>query len=114
MQLYFGNCRDAPCFNLGGEDGDFLNHLIARASAAGLADQLRVTLSLKQALQHGPGQTLVAHVRGRSSAENLIVSAHSDAWFTGANDNASGVAALIALARHYARGPRRGTTSGSI
>jgi hypothetical protein len=31
------------------------------------------------------------------------VSAHSDAFYTGANDNATGVAALIGLARHYAR-----------
>jgi hypothetical protein len=45
-------------------------------------------------------------VPGKSHAENLIVSAHSDAWFAGANDNASGLAALIALARHYGRGHR--------
>jgi Peptidase family M28 len=106
MQLNFGGCKNAPCFNLGGEDGDFLSNLIARASNAQQLDSLRVTLSVTQQDQNGPGHVLVARIPGRNSAENLILSAHSDAWFVGANDNASGVAALIALARHYARGPK--------
>jgi hypothetical protein len=106
MQLYFGNCVDAPCFNLGGEDGDFLNALIGKAVAAGVLDKLRISLAVTQEEFSGPGHVLVAKVAGLSSAENLLVSAHSDAWFAGANDNASGIAAHIALARHYAKGPK--------
>jgi hypothetical protein len=75
---------------------------IVRAAAANVLDRLQMSLS--QTIVNAIGQKghlLVGRVRGRSSAENLIVSAHSDGWFAGANDNASGVAALIALARHY-------------
>jgi Zn-dependent M28 family amino/carboxypeptidase len=51
-------------------------------------------------------EVVLAKVAGRDPSENLVVSAPSDAYFIGANDNASGVAALIALARHYAKGPK--------
>jgi hypothetical protein len=107
MQLHYGSCANVPCFTLGGEDGEFLMMAIARAAAANVLDKLQ--LSLSQTIVNAMGQKghlLVGRVRGRDSAENLIVSAHSDGWFAGANDNASGVAALIALARHYGRGHR--------
>jgi hypothetical protein len=107
MQLHYGSCANVPCFTLGGEDGEFLMTAIARASAANVLDKLQ--LSLSQTIVNAIGQKgylLVGRVRGKNSAENLIVSAHTDGWFAGANDNASGVAALIALARHYGRGHR--------
>jgi hypothetical protein len=102
LQLHYGSCANVPCFTLGGEDGEFLMTAIVRAAAANVLDRLQMSLS--QTIVNAIGQKghlLVGRVRGRSSAENLIVSAHSDGWFAGANDNASGVAALIALARHY-------------
>jgi hypothetical protein len=105
MQLHFGSCVNVPCFTLGGEDGEFLMTAIARAAAANVLDKLQLALS--ESIANTPdrhGYLLVGRVRGRSSAENLIVSAHSDGWFAGANDNGSGVAALIALAKHYGRG----------
>jgi hypothetical protein len=107
MQLHYGSCVNVPCFNLGGEDGEFLMMAIAKAAAANVLDKLQ--LSLSQTIDNKAGlhgYLLVGKVAGTNHAENLIVSAHSDAWFAGANDNASGVAALIALARHYGRGPR--------
>jgi len=107
MQVHYGSCKNVPCFTLGGEDGEFLMMAIARAAAANLIDKLR--LSLRQTIANSPmnhGFLLVAKLAGRRSDENLILSAHTDAWFAGANDNASGVAGLIALAKHYARGPR--------
>jgi hypothetical protein len=106
MQTHFGTCAGAPCFALGGEDGDFLNAVIARAAKAGVLDKLQVSLSETIAVKpQEHGYLLVGKVKGRSAAENLIISAHSDSWFGGANDNASGIAGLIALAKHYARGP---------
>lgn len=105
LQTHFGTCSGAPCFTLGGEDGDFLNTVIARAAQAGVLDKLRVSLS--ETIEAKPdehGYILIGKVKGRTSDENLIISAHSDSWFAGADDNASGVAALIALAKHYARG----------
>jgi hypothetical protein len=107
MQTHFGTCVGAPCFTLGGEDGEFLNALIARAAKARALDKLRINLSVDiEKKTNQTGQILFAKVPGRSSAENLIISAHSDAWFTGANDNASGMAVLMALAEHYAKGPK--------
>jgi Peptidase family M28 len=106
VQLYLGTCTNAPCFNLGGEDGDFLNAVIAKAVAANALDKLRISMTVTQNVMNGPAHALVAKIAGKSSAENLVVLAHSDAWFAGANDNASGIAALIALARHYAKGPK--------
>ena len=38
--------------------------------------------------------------------ENIAVMAHTDAFFEGAMDNASGMATLVALAEHYAKVPR--------
>ncbi len=107
MQVHFGSCVNAPCFMLGGEDGEFLMMCIARATAAHVLDKLQISLSQTIVNASGlHGYLLVGKVQGRSHAENLIVSAHSDAWFAGANDNASGLAALIGLARHYASGHR--------
>jgi hypothetical protein len=107
MQTHFGSCSGAPCFTLGGEDGDFLNTVIARAAQAGVLDKLRISLSeTVEAKPNQHGYLLVGRLKGQSSNENLILSAHSDSWFAGANDNASGVAGLIGLARHYAGGPR--------
>jgi hypothetical protein len=107
LQVHFGACKGAPCFTIGGEDGQFLMAVIAKAAAANVLDKLK--LSLSQTLQTNPsshGYMMVAKVAGQHSDENLVVSAHSDAWFSGANDNASGLAGLIALAKQFAAGPR--------
>ncbi len=42
---------------------------------------------------------------GRSD-EQVVVMAHTDAFFDGALDNASGIASMLAIARHYAAIPR--------
>ena len=93
-----------PGFYLGGRDGAFLLAVIEKAAARGCLDTVRVEASVRfedpRALT---AQGLVGWVRGTDSGDAIIVSAHSDAFFTGANDNATGVAALIGLARHYAR-----------
>jgi hypothetical protein len=105
MQVHFGSCVNVPCFMVGGEDGEFLMMAISKAATVHRLDEMQISMSetiVNSADRHG--FLLVGKVRGRNSAENLILSAHSDAWFAGANDNASGVAALIALAKHYGRG----------
>jgi len=106
MQLMLGGCpAKLLCFTLGGEDGSFLRSVIERAAAAGTLERLRVELRItRQAATQLQARVLMATIPGREKGENIVVSAHSDAYFEGANDNASGVAALIALARHYAHG----------
>jgi Peptidase family M28 len=108
MQLMLGACPGTlVCFTLGGEDGSFIRALLERAAAGGtmntLKAELRVTRQPATALQ---ARVLMVKIPGREPGENIVVSAHSDAYFEGANDNASGVAALIALAKHYAHGPK--------
>jgi aminopeptidase YwaD len=56
-------------------------------------------------------QNVIGYVAGKKSKKTIIISAHYDhlgrmgqsTYFPGANDNASGVAMLLALARHYAQ-----------
>src|SRR5207247_9155300 len=38
--------------------------------------------------------------------ETLVVVAHRDGWFEGANDNAAGIATMLGLAEYFAKVPR--------
>jgi Iap family predicted aminopeptidase len=38
--------------------------------------------------------------------ENIIIVAHRDGWFEGANDNGTGVATMLGLAEYFAKIPR--------
>ena len=99
----FGNCG-APCFNLGGADGAFVEAAIQKAAAAGKAGALRIQLRLDADMMTGlKGQNAVGIIPGRSGAdgENIIVNAHADGWFDAAGDNADGLAVLVAMARHF-------------
>jgi Peptidase family M28/PA domain len=100
-----GSCPPGvPGFYLGGRDGAFLLAVIEKAAARGCLDTVRVEASVRFEEPCAlTAQGLVGWVHGGDSGEAIIVSAHSDAFFAGANDNATGVAALIGLARHYAR-----------
>jgi hypothetical protein len=52
-------------------------------------------------------QNVIGVLPGSGAAdEYVLVMAHLDGFFEGANDNASGVAAMLALARHYSEAPR--------
>jgi Peptidase family M28 len=105
LQLSFGSCsQQMMCFTVGGEDGSFLRAVIERAAAVKVLDKLQAELSVTRS---GPenlvAHALVAKIAGRDSSENIVLSTHSDSYFAGANDNASGVAGLIGLAKYYAR-----------
>jgi hypothetical protein len=102
----FSNCGN-PCFNFGGRDGWFLEQVMDRAAQAGVADKLRVQITLKTETRSGlTAQNAVAVVPGRSD-EVIILNAHVDAWFDGAGDNADGLAVLMALARHFGKAENR-------
>jgi hypothetical protein len=93
-----------PCFHLGGRDGGFLLAVIEKAAAQGRLDSVRIDMSVRfEPPRELTAQGLVGWVRGGGRGDAIIVSAHSDAFFAGANDNATGIAALIGLARYYAR-----------
>jgi Peptidase family M28 len=98
-------CGKAPCFMVGGNDGWFLQQVIGKAANAGMLDKLKVSMSLaseeKSALTSANG---VATIPGQS-AKRIIVNAHADGYFQGGDDNASGLAVLVGLARYFSKQP---------
>jgi len=95
-----------PSFMVGGQDGWFVETVIGKAANAGVLDKLKATISLdteeKTGLTSANG---IAIIPGESS-RRIIVNAHADGYFQGGDDNASGFAALIGLARYFARQPK--------
>jgi hypothetical protein len=102
----FSNCG-VPCFNVGTDDGRFLNTAAERANAAGAGADLRVAISLQIEMRQGlQGHNTIGIVPGRRDDEIVIVNAHADGWFDAAGDNGDGLAVLVALARHFAKAPQ--------
>jgi hypothetical protein len=106
--LFYDNrygCEAVPCYLTGGDDGAFLEAVIGRASAAHrtVTAELSTTSETRANL---PALNGVAMIPGKSP-EIVIVNAHADAWWTGANDNADGLAVLLGLARYYAHRKER-------
>lgn len=106
---YTGNMRmrdisgcNGPCFNIGGQDGRFLEEAMDAAVEAGVADQLQATLQLEAEERSGLRASNVIGIVEGDSEENLIINAHVDGWFDGANDNGDGLAIMLALAGHFA------------
>jgi hypothetical protein len=89
-----------PVFMIGDQDGTAIRQMIERNESPRLRMRLAVETrtGLKTANVWGvlPGAT----------DENIAVMAHTDAFFEGAMDNASGMATLVALAEHYMKVPR--------
>ncbi len=89
-----------PIFMLGNQDGTVIRQMIEQDQSPRLRFRLAVELrtGLKTASVWGvlPGST----------DENIAVMAHTDSFFEGAMDNASGMATLVALAEHYAKIPK--------
>lgn len=94
--------RTTPTVMIGEEDGRRLEQLV---SAGGVS----ATLRIDSAFHAGAVATnVIARLEGadqRKAGEQILVMAHFDTQYTGpgAVDNASGVAAVLALAEHFAR-----------
>jgi len=88
-----------PSFILGGDDGRFLEEVLA---AAGPTDRPKMRLSMhSQVRDSWEGKNVVGILPGKTD-EYLILLAHLDGYFEAANDNAGGLASLLALARYFA------------
>jgi hypothetical protein len=97
----FGNCG-GPCFNVGAEDGRFLEGVLRASRPIGAEIQMQLTLDA--ATRSGlKGHNVIGIVQGRNDAENIIVNAHGDGWFEAAGDNGDGFATVLALARYFAK-----------
>jgi hypothetical protein len=90
-----------PTFSLGEKDGLAMRDFIAQAGAG----ETHVEVHLD--IQRVPGlktATIWGTLPGTTD-ENVIVVAHRDGWFEGANDNAAGVATMMGLAEYFAKIP---------
>jgi hypothetical protein len=76
--------------------------LIAKEAAATLREALperaRMTLRATRT-PGGRGANAVGYLPGREPGAPIVIGAHHDGWFRAAFDNATGVAALLAIAR---------------
>jgi hypothetical protein len=88
-----------PCFILGGDDGRFLEDVLA---AVGSTDPPQMRMSMHSEIREAwEGKNVVGTLPGKTD-EYLIILAHLDGYFESANDNAGGLASLLALARYFA------------
>jgi hypothetical protein len=63
------------------------------------------TLSARSETLDREISNVIATIRGKTD-RTVIIDAHADGWFGGADDNGSGLAVMIALARHFAQHAR--------
>jgi hypothetical protein len=101
--LFYDNrygCDAIPCFLVGGDDGAFLESVIGRAGQVGRAVRMKLTFKAEERANLTAWNG-VATIPGKSP-EVVIVNAHADAWFDGADDNADGLAVMLGLADYFA------------
>ena len=91
-----------PTFALGLDEGLAVREMIAR-SPGGLAPRVKLRLDVKM-VPNLKTATIWGALPGTTD-ENIMIVAHRDGWFEGANDNGTGVATLLGLAEHFARIP---------
>src|SRR3989442_10235429 len=85
---------------LGNEDGTAVRDMIEKRQTP----KLRVRLNVE--LRSGLKTASIWGVLPGTTDENVAVMAHTDAFFEGAMDNASGMATMVALAEYYASMPK--------
>ncbi len=104
MQVQLGNCPNISCFNLGGEDSAFLEAMLVKAAETGEMDELSARMEIDVEREVRGAINLVGRIPGHgNSEENIILIAHTDTWFGGADDNASGLAVLLGLTDYFSR-----------
>src|SRR5262245_61731742 len=102
-QFYPVNSQ-VPTFSTGLKDGLAARDLIADATAAGAPPRVKISLEVDRTPGLKSG-TVWATLPGATD-EQVIVVAHRDGWFEGANDNAAGVATMLGLAEYFSKIPK--------
>jgi hypothetical protein len=92
-----------PVMMLGNEDGAAVREMIERREAPKL--RVRLNVEMRTGLKTASVWGVLPGTPG-NEVENIAVMAHTDSFFEGAMDNASGIGTLIELAEHYASVPR--------
>ena len=93
-----------PTFSTGLKDGLAARDLIADATVAGSSPHARITLTIDHPSGLKSG-TVWGTLPG-STDEQVVVVAHRDGWFEGANDNAAGMATMLGIAEYFAKMPK--------
>ncbi len=91
-----------PTFSLGQRDGLAMRDLIGHAAGS----PTRVTVTLNVDMTPNLTSSTVWGTLPGMTDETIVVVAHRDGWFEGANDNAAGVATLIGIAEYFAKMPK--------
>ena len=88
-----------PTFTISSDDGNLIREALETKEA--------VTIRIQADIQRKEGLTTgnIWGVLPGATDENIVIMAHSDAFFEGALDNASGMVTLLEIARHYASLP---------
>ena len=91
-----------PTFSIGLEDGLAVREMIAK-SPAGNAPRVKVQLGVKM-VPNLKTATIWGSLPGTTD-ENIMIVAHRDGWFEGANDNGTGIATMLGIAEYFAKIP---------
>jgi hypothetical protein len=102
FQFYPVN-SNVPTFALGYQDGMAMREMIGRARG-GAAPHVKVRLDVKM-VPDMKTSTVWGTLPGATD-ETVILVAHRDGWFEGANDNGTGVATMLGLAEYFAKIPQ--------
>jgi Zn-dependent M28 family amino/carboxypeptidase len=88
-----------PAFSIGTDDMNALEALLEKARAKA---HVKLDIEMRPGLRDASVWGTLPGV----SDESIIVMAHHDAFYTGALDNASGMAVMLGLAEYYSKIPR--------
>lgn len=102
-QFYPVNSQ-VPTFSTGLRDGLGARDFIADAAAGGAKPRIKITLPIDRTPNLETG-TVWGTLPGTTD-EQVVIVAHRDGWFEGANDNATGMATLVTLAEYFAKVPK--------
>ncbi len=102
MQFYPVNTQ-VPTFALGYQDGLAMREMIGK-SRGGPAPHVRIAMDV-QMVPNEKTSTVWGTLPGTTD-ETVMITAHRDGWFEGANDDGTGVATLVGLAEYFAKVPQ--------
>jgi peptidase M28-like protein len=102
LQFYPVGGGTVPTFALGQEDGLAVRQLIAKAHGGAAP---RVTLQLDVKMTPDLKTSTVWGTLKGTTDENVMLVAHRDGWFEGANDNGTGVATMVGVAEYLSKLP---------
>ncbi len=103
QQMTLGYRDPIPAVTISNRDAAWLEERLAEG-------EVMVELSNRVDVEYGSSENVIGMIRGREYPDEwIIVSAHHDRWWQGAQDDSVGVAVMLELARVISEGyrPRR-------